>query len=85
MTKGKKLSGLLLATSAAALFAAAPVASAAEGGEAKVHCSGVNSCKGTSDCATSSSACKGQNACKGQGWKSMTKEECETAGGEVAE
>ncbi len=44
-------------------------------------CIGGNSCKGHSDCATATTSCKGQNACKGQGFLSMTKSECDAAGG----
>ena len=76
-----KLTGVALATAAAALFATgavmAPLAHAAE--EGKVKCEGVNSCKGTSECATAKSSCKGQ------GWvNKASKEECEKAGGKVA-
>ena len=82
-----KLTGIALASAAAALFATgaamAPLALAAEDG--KVKCEGVNSCKGTSECATAKSACKGQNGCKGQGWVSKaSKAECEKAGGKVS-
>lgn len=82
-----KITGVALATAAAALFATgtvmAPLAQAAEDG--KVKCEGVNSCKGTSECATAKSSCKGANACKGQGWVSKaSKAECEKAGGKVA-
>lgn len=76
----------LLASAAAALFAAGPMAVAADAADEEVvHCGGVNACKGHSDCATASSACKGQNACKGQGWKAMTAAECEEAGGTILE
>ncbi|WP_161490407.1 hypothetical protein [Roseovarius indicus] len=44
---------------------------------------GVNTCAGTSDCATASNSCAGQNSCKGQGFLSMTKAECDEAGGTV--
>ncbi|OAO09531.1 hypothetical protein A8B76_22640 [Roseovarius indicus] len=59
----------------------APTAAAAD--EAKIHCMGVNTCAGTSDCATASNSCAGQNSCKGQGFLSMTKAECDEAGGTV--
>jgi hypothetical protein len=72
-----KLTGALLASSAAMLFTAAiPVANAEE---AKIHCEGVNSCKGTSACATKTNACKGQNSCKGQGFLEMTQAQCDAA------
>jgi len=75
-----------LALSVASLFAtvAAPAAHAA--GDAKVHCSGINSCKGTSQCKTASSACAGQNSCKGHGWiLSPSAAECTKAGGTVTQ
>lgn len=76
-------SGAVLAAAALSFaitgFAAAPV----QAEDAKVHCVGVNSCKGSSECKTASSSCKGQNACKGQGFLSMTKAECDAAGGKV--
>ena len=80
----KMNSGMALAATVAALFAAgvsAPVAYAADDG---VKCAGVNSCKGTSECKSASNACKGQNSCKGQGWVGKkTAEECTAAGGKV--
>jgi len=79
MISAKKLTGLALATAAAAMFAAAPVAIAGEKGTSQIHCEGANSCKGKSACQTASNACKGQNSCKGKGWTEMTAEECETA------
>ncbi len=79
--------GLLLATAAAALFAAG---CATDGGSDKegtelavVKCQGVNACKGNTQCATASNACKGQNSCKGQGWIALSKKECKAKGGEV--
>ena len=81
MMTAKKLTGLALATAAAGLFATAGIAPvmAADTGEAKVHCDGVNSCKGKSACQTANSACKGQNSCKGKGWMYMSKAECDAA------
>ena len=76
-------SGAVLAAAAFAMAMGGLTAAPAQAQEAKVHCVGVNSCKGTSECKTASSACKGQNACKGQGFLSMTKAECEAAGGKV--
>lgn len=82
MLMTKKTHGLLLATTAAALFAAAPIVAADQGkSEDTVHCAGVNACKGQSDCKGAHNACKGENACKGQGFKIMTKSQCEAAGG----
>jgi len=83
MISVKKLTGLALATAAAALFAGAPAAIAGEKGEGAVHCSGVNACKGKSGCATASNACKGKNSCKGKGWVGMSKEACEAIGGKT--
>lgn len=84
MSSAKKLSGLVLATAAAGLFALAPVASHA-GTEAGVKCVGGNACKGTSACKTATSACAGQNACRGQGVVMAENEEaCIELGGIVA-
>jgi hypothetical protein len=84
--------GAFLATAAAALFMAAPIAANAgahsgggDAADAKGQCMGGNSCKGKSSCATANSSCKGQNACKGQGVNEMTKAECDEAGGEFKE
>lgn len=82
--QSKFKTGALIAASAAVLvmsgYAAADDMSK---GEAKVHCTGVNSCKGTSDCKTAENACKGQNVCKGHGFLALTAEECKTKGGKV--
>lgn len=79
--KSNKTTGVALAVAAAGMFAVAPMTVLA-GEDAKVHCYGVNKCKGQNDCKTSDNACKGQAACKGQGFLSMSKEECDKAGGE---
>lgn len=73
----KKLSGLILATAAAGLFATANVVTAAE--EAKVQCDGANACKGKSACKTASNSCKGMNSCKGKGMEMMSKKDCDAA------
>src|SRR5215207_5748868 len=71
-----------LVATAAALFAAGTLATAAHAQTAK--CSGVNACKGTSACKSANSACKGQNACKGQGWtEAATAADCTGKGGKV--
>jgi hypothetical protein len=78
----RKLLGMAVAASAAALFitGCASVGSSGGGGtEAKVACAGGNACKGQSECKSANSACKGQNACKGQGFVSLTPEECKKA------
>jgi uncharacterized membrane protein len=87
MMTRKKMTGLLLASTAAALFSTAYIASAADKAatSADVKCSGINACKGTSECATASNSCKGHNSCKGQGWVHATKEDCEAKGGKVIE
>jgi uncharacterized membrane protein len=76
-------SGAVLAAAALSLAVTGATFAPAHADEAKVHCVGVNSCKGTSECKTANSSCKGQNACKGQGFLSMTKTECDAAGGKV--
>lgn len=83
--QSKMKSGLALAATAAALFAAGTLSTAASAAEdAKVKCSGVNGCKGSSECKTAKSGCKGQNSCKGQGWvHKKSAEECTKAGGKV--
>ena len=72
---------------AAAALAIAGCATAADMNKTaaaeQVHCAGVHSCKGQADCKTAENACKGQNACKGHGFKLMTKQACEAAGGKV--
>jgi hypothetical protein len=80
------MTGLALATTAAALFAATPVtatagAHASADDEATGKCVGGNACQGQSACATASTSCAGQNACKGEGWIKTTKAECDEAGG----
>ena len=87
MNQAKKLSGVALATAAAALVLSGCASNAGSTGgatkTAKVHCSGINACKGHSACQTATSACKGQNSCKGKGWVSTTKAECDAKGGKV--
>jgi uncharacterized membrane protein len=87
MMTRKKMTGLLLASTAAALFGTATVVAAAEGAanSTEVKCMGINACKGTSECATASNACQGHNSCKGQGWVHASKEECDAKGGKVVE
>jgi len=79
----KKLTGAALATTAAMLFAIAPVSSVAAE-EAGVACMGINACKGQGACATADNACAGQNACKGHGiTKVSSADECTEKGGTV--
>ena len=75
--------GAAFAMAAATMFAG--VATQVQAADAPVHCYGVTSCKGMNDCKTGDISCKGQAACKGQGFKSMTKAECDAAGGKVGE
>lgn len=83
----KPISGLIAAS--AALFMAGcasenpSATTSVAAAEAKIHCGGVTTCKGTSDCKTAENACKGQNECKGHGFKSLSKAECDAAGGTV--
>ena len=85
MTAIRKTSGVMIATAAAALFAAGVVGSTtASAADAKVHCVGINACKGQGSCKQASHSCKGQNACKGQGWSEAdTKGACLVQGGTV--
>lgn len=80
--EGKKILGLAVAASAAALFitGCANMGSGTNSGtEAKVACNGGNACKGQSECKSANSSCKGQNACKGLGFVSLTPEACKKA------
>ncbi len=83
----KKMSGVVLATAAAALFGMSGIVAAADmdTSAAQVKCSGVNACKGMSECASASNACKGQNSCKSKGWMHMSKADCTAKGGMVME
>lgn len=83
MNKKAKISGMVLAIGAAAVFALTPVVATAK--TAKVSCYGVNSCKGKGACKTSQNACKGQNTCKGKGFLKMTEKKCLKAGGTLEE
>lgn len=80
--ESRKILGLAVAASAAALFitGCANMSGGSQGGtEAKVACNGGNACKGQSECKSANSSCKGQNACKGQGFVSLTPDECKKA------
>lgn len=83
MITAKKFTGLMLATTAAAMFAVVPVANAAKS-EGSVMCEGVNGCKGKGACKTAANACKGHNACKGKGVMEMSAKDCAAKGGKVA-
>ncbi|MBS0219417.1 MAG: hypothetical protein JSR91_01625 [Proteobacteria bacterium] len=72
----------MLITTAAAIFAAGTLVTAAHA--ESVKCGGTNSCKGQSACKSTSNACKGQNDCKGQGFTEMgSSMECTAKGGKV--
>jgi hypothetical protein len=81
MSTAKTLTGIALATAAAAMFVLAPLPATA--GDKTVKCMGVNACKGRGSCKTASSAGKGQNSCKGQGFVEVSKEVCDQLGGKV--
>lgn len=87
MMTRRKMTGLLLATTAAALFGTATITAAAEDAtvSADVKCMGINACKGSSECATATNSCKGQNSCKGSGWVHASKSDCDAKGGKVVE
>ena len=80
MTCNRKLTGSVLAITAAALFATAPVNVSASSEQGV--CYGGNSCRGQSECKTGSNTCMGTNQCKGQGFKKMTRAQCDEAGGD---
>ena len=81
-TKTATVSGLMLAMTAAALFAGAPVAHAGTTAKAQMgHCMGANACKGHGACKSAANACKGKNACKGQGFTVANAKDCKVAGG----
>ena len=81
MNIATKVSGFALATAAAAIFVAAPMASAKDSSSTVGHCMGVNACKGRSSCKTAQNSCKGDNSCKGKGFVKLTKEQCDQVGG----
>lgn len=79
----RRLTGTVLATAVALLFAGT-IANAAgdSNGAPQVKCVGGNSCKGQSACKSASSSCQGQNACKGKGFvMAASVKECQTDGG----
>ena len=80
-----RLTGAVLATAVALLFAGT-IANAAgdSSGAPQVKCLGGNSCKGQSACKTASSSCQGQNSCKGKGWvMTASIKECQADGGKA--
>jgi hypothetical protein len=49
------------------------------------ECHGINSCRGLSECGGVGHSCSGKNTCKSLGWVKLTRQECETEGGEYQE
>ena len=83
-----KLRGILVASAALALLAAAPVAFSANGDGGKVKCEGINSCAGKGACGAvdGSHDCAGKNSCKGKGWVEVdSADKCTEMGGTVRE
>lgn len=82
-----KTTGLVLAATAAVLFATATFAdnvTSSQAASADVKCSGINACKGQGSCKSANNSCKGQNTCKGTGWSpTKSADECTKAGGTV--
>ena len=81
-----KLTGAMLATAVALIFAGNAVYAAdstdSKAAAASVKCVGGNACKGQSLCQSANSGCKGQNACKGKGYvMTPSAKECVAAGG----
>jgi len=75
------MDGKFIIGTAAALFAAGTLATAAHA-QATNKCYGVNSCKGQSACASYRTSCKGKNSCKGKGIVvTSTTLECTATGG----
>ncbi len=76
------LSGAVLATAVALMFAGTVARAAEQPSSPQIKCMGGNSCKGQSACKTASSSCQGQNACKGKGFVMTSSiKECKAAGG----
>lgn len=77
------MTGAVVATAVASLFAIGPIMANEPAKDAKIHCSGVNACKGHGKCKSAKNACAGKNGCKGQGVEEMTEAECHAKGGHV--
>lgn len=77
-----KVTGIVIAIGAAAVFATAPTLTFADGSD-QVHCYGVNSCKGKGSCSSASNGCPGQNECRGKGTVEMSRDDCEQMGGQA--
>ncbi len=76
--------GVILAVTAAALFATASFAADSTSGVADIPCYGINACQGKGACRTAVNDCAGKNACKGKGITYVsTEKECLKQGGKV--
>ena len=84
-----KLTGAVVASVVAGLFAANAIAAGtstkdSKSTSSKVKCSGVNDCKGKGECSQADHGCAGNNSCKGKGWVTMDSEKaCKDKGGSV--
>lgn len=78
-------SGLMIAMSAAALFACGGDETPDPSTQTQeIKCAGINDCKGHSDCAGANSDCKGLNDCAGTGYLlTASDKECMDKGGTV--
>ncbi|MEO8039075.1 MAG: hypothetical protein ABI794_09905 [Betaproteobacteria bacterium] len=82
MIEKSKVTGVAIATAAAAMFLAGcqssgnGVLQSADSSSAAMKCFGSNACKGQGECKTAMNACKGQNECKGHGFLKMTEKAC---------
>ncbi len=82
MNKTRKLSGLAIASTAAAIFATTPMmASAEKAKQPDIKCTGINGCKGQGACKSKNNACAAQNSCKEKGWIHGTEQQCKDMGG----
>jgi len=84
MKVATKMSGIALATAAAAMFLAAPMAFADDTTASTGKCVGGNACKKQSACKGANNSCKGQNSCKGKGFSMANAADCKAAGGTMA-
>lgn len=76
MNADRRIMGLAIAATAAALFTAGFTAPATAAGDVKVKCYGTNACKGKGECKTAANQCRGKNSCKGKGFEEMTETAC---------
>ena len=84
-----KVTGAVVASVVAGLFAASAFAATTSSKDSKstsskVKCAGVNDCKGKGECSQADHSCAGNNGCKGKGWVTMDSEKaCKAKGGTV--